>query len=378
MDGKSVLGRLGWSRAAVVLILSLVFFSCKPSEPVRIGFLGGTSGRVADLGIAGRDGAQLAVEICNQSGGITGRKVQLVIKNDEQTPEIAERGVRELISEGVLAIVGPMTSAMAVTVVPIVNKARILLVSPTATTEELSGRNDFFFRVTSTTGVFASRNALYQIKAKRMRRVVAVYDLSNKSFTENWLKNFRHAFTEGGGEIVKTLTFKSGSDTKYLEIARELLAIRSDGVLIIANSMDSALLCQQIRKLDIHIPITLSDWGATERLLELGGKAVEGLTVVQTFDRNSTAPKYQEFRQNYIERFNREPGFAGVYAFDAANVVIEALKKRKDGQNLKETVLALRKFEGLQSPFSFNDFGDVRRPHVSISIVRDGQFVVME
>jgi branched-chain amino acid transport system substrate-binding protein len=362
----------------VGLILSLVFFSCKPPEPIRIGFLGGTSGRVADLGIAGRDGAQLSVEICNQSGGVSGRKLQLIIKNDEQTPEIAERGVRELIAEGVLAIIGPMTSDMGVAVVPIVNDARILLISPTATTEELSGRNDFFFRVTSTTGVFASRNALYQIKTKRMRRVAAVYDLSNKSFTENWLKNFRLTFSKGGGEIVKTITFKSGSDTKYLEIARELLATQSDGVLIIANSMDSALLCQQIRKLDAHIPITLSDWGATERLLELGGKAVEGLTVVQTFDRNSTAPKYQEFRRAYIERFNREPGFAGVYAFDAANVVIEALKKRKDGQGLKETVLVLRKFEGLQSPFSFNDFGDVRRPHVSISIVRDGQFVVME
>jgi branched-chain amino acid transport system substrate-binding protein len=144
LDGKSVLERVGWSRTAVGLILSLVFFSCKPPEPIRIGFLGGTSGRVADLGIAGRDGAQLSVEICNQSGGISGRKLQLIIQNDEQTPEIAERGVRELIAEGVLAIIGPMTSAMGVAVVPIVNDAQILIISPTATTEELSGRNDFF------------------------------------------------------------------------------------------------------------------------------------------------------------------------------------------------------------------------------------------
>ena len=276
----------------VGLILSLVLFNCSPPEPIRIGFLGGTSGRVADLGIAGRDGVQLAVEICNQAGGVAGRKLQLIIKNDEQTPEVAQRGARELIAEGVVAIVGPMTSAMGVAVVPIVNEARILLIGPTVTTEELSGRDDYFFRVTSTTGVYASRNARYQIKVKRMRRVAAVYDLGNKSFTENWLENFRHAFAEGGGEIVKTLTFKSGSDTKYLEIARGLLAIQPDGVLIIANSMDSALLCQQIRKLDAYIPITLSDWGATERLLELGGKAVEGLTVVQTFDRNSTASRY--------------------------------------------------------------------------------------
>jgi branched-chain amino acid transport system substrate-binding protein len=267
---------------------------------------------------------------------------------------------------------------MGMAVVPIVDEARLLLISPTVTTEALSGKDDYFFRVSSTTDVFASRNARYQIKARRMRRVAAVYDLSNKSFTENWLKNFSDAFTEDGGKIIKTLTFASGRDTKYLEITRDLLAAQPDGVLIIANSMDSALLCQQIRKVDADIPITLSDWGATERLLELGGNAVEGCTVVQPFDRNSSAPPYQEFRQAYLERFSREPGFPGVYAYDAANVVIEALKKRKDEQSLKETILFLRKFEGLQSPFSFNDFGDVSRPHVSISIVRDGQFVVVE
>lgn len=345
MAGNSVLGRVRWSWAALGLILSLASLSCSPPEPIRVGFLGGTSGRVADLGIAGRDGVQLAIEICNQTGGVNGRKMQLIVRNDEQMPEAARRGARELIAEGVLAIVGPMTSAMGIAVVPIVDEARLLLISPTVTTEELSGRDDYFFRVSSTTSVFASRNARYQIKAQRMRRVAAIYDLGNKSFTENWLKNFSHAFAEGGGKIIKTLTFTSGRNTKYLEITRELLSVEPDGVLIIANSMDSALLCQQIRKLDADIPITLSDWGATERLVELGGKAVEGCTVVQTFDRNSTAPNYLEFRRAYLERFNREPGFAGVYAFDAANVVIEALKKRKDVQNLKESILTLRKFE---------------------------------
>jgi len=58
--------------------------------------------------------------------------------------------------------------------------------------------------------------------------------------------------------------------------------------------------------------------------------------------------------------------------------VLDALTNRKDGQSLKETILEKRNFEGLQSAFSFDEFGDVKRPHASISIVRDGKFVVME
>lgn len=142
--------------------------------------------------------------------------------------------------------------------------------------------------------------------------------------------------------------------------------------------MDSALLCQQIRKIAPDMRITLADWGATERLLELGGKAVEGVTVVQTFDRENPAPRYQAFREAYIKRYDREPGFPGVYAYDATEVILTALRAQKRGKTLKETILALRKFEGLQGEFSFDDYGDVMRSNASISVVRDRKFVVVD
>lgn len=378
MDGSPRITWAAFIGMTTALSLSVAFSGCKPSEPIRIGFVAGISGRVADLGVTGRDAAQFAVEQRNQTGGVSGRKVLLLIRDDEQKPELARRAVQELISEGVSAIIGPMTSDMGMAVVPVVNEARVLTVAPTATTEALTGIDDYFFRVTSTTRTFASRNASYQIRANRMRRVAAAYDLGNRSFTENWLSNFRTAFAEGGGEIIATMGFEVKNETAFLQIARDLLAFGPDGILLVANSMDSALLCQQIRKLDPLIPITLSDWGATERLLELGGKAVEGVTVVQTFDRHSTAPRYLAFRQAYMERFHREPGFAGVYTYDAVNVVLDAIGKQKSGRSLKETVLEIREFNGLQSLFSFDDFGDVKRPHASISVVSEGQFTFLE
>ena len=377
MDKPLDLSRLAYLGMMTGVILGLVLSACSPPEPILIGFVGGTSGRAADLGVAGRDSVQLAIEERNQAGGISGRRVQLIVKDDEQDPEIAKRVAQELINEGVAAIIGPMTSAMGAVVAPIADQAKILLVSPTVTTEELSGKDDHFFRVSSTTREFARRTALYQLKTNRMRRVAAVYDLGNRAFSENWLKNFTEAFAQGG-QVVLTLGFQVGNDTTFLSIAQELLADDVDGVLIIANSMDSALLCQQIRKLDARIPIVLSDWGGTERLLELGGKAVEGVNVVQTFDRNSSAPRYQAFCQTYLERFHREPGFPGVYSYDATTVVLDALSQRQGEQSLKETVLAVRTFEGLQSSFSFDDYGDVKRPHISIGIVRDGHFLVVE
>ena len=77
-----------------------------------------------------------------------------------------------------------------------------------------------------------------------------------------------------------------------VRVLQDLLATPADGVSIIATSMDTAMLCQQIRKLDKNSLIIASEWAATERLIELGGKAVEGVVMVQPFDRTSTAPRY--------------------------------------------------------------------------------------
>jgi len=357
---------------AVVLLLA----ACESKEPLRIGFVAGTLGRVADLGVTGLDAAQLAVEQCNQEGGIRGRPVQLIAKDDHQDPDTARKVVRELVAAGVLAVIGPMTSDMAVA--PLLNEARLVTVSPTATTEELSGLDDFFFRVTSTTRAFANKSAHYHIQNGTMRRIAAAYDTGNRSFGEKWLYNFTAAFTASGGAMIHTIGFNTNQPATFLQIARDLLAAEPDGILIVANSMDSALLCQQIRKLDTAVPITLADWGATERLLELGGKAVEGVTVVQTFDRDSEAPGYKAFRQAFLERYRREPGFPGVNTYDAMQVVLTALKAQKMGTGLKETILALRRFAGLQGEFEFDPFGDVDRKEASISVVRNQSFVVLE
>ena len=372
----------GWSARiqtglGALLSVFLLFAGCGPPEPILIGFVGGTSGRVADLGIAGRNGAQLAVELRNQAGGVAGRPVELLIRDDQQDPEVAEQVTRELIAQGVVAIVGPMTSAMAMRMTPITDEARVLLISPTVTTKELSGRDDYFFRVNDSTQESAIVSARYQIHVQGLRRVAIAYDLNNRAYTESWLHDFRETFAQGGGEVIEALGFESGDETALLPVARALLADPVDGVVLIANSVDTALLCQQIRKLDANVSIAVAEWGATERLVELGGRAVEGVTVTQSFDRNSAAPRYQEFRRVYLDRFGQEPGFAGTAAFDATQVVLEALAQRRSGQSLKQAMLAARPFEGLQSPLNFDDFGDARRKNF-ITVVREGRFVVVE
>ncbi|MEF8715517.1 MAG: ABC transporter substrate-binding protein [Accumulibacter sp.] len=373
MAGESSLPRW-WQCIAALLAIGGMLAGCAPPEPLRLGFLGGLSGRVADLGIAGRNGAMLAVEIRNSSGGVNGRMVELIVEDDKQNPDLARKAVGRLLERKVEAIIGPMTSAMAVTTVPLVNEAKLVMLSPTVTTTTLTGIDDHFLRVVAPTTEYARVSAAYHFDRLGLRRVAVAYDLHNRAYTESWLTDYRRAFESAGGTLSITVPFSSSGETSFADLAERLLRAQPELVLILANSVDAALLVQQIRKRDTVVRIGTSEWAATERLIELGGKAVEGVAIAQFIDRDSTQPAYLAFRKRYLERFGQEPGFGGLTAFDAANVVLDALVARQPGQTLKQVILARGVFSGAQSEIRFDATGDAARA-TYLTTIRDGTFV---
>lgn len=355
-------------------LLALTLGACSPPEPIRIGFVAGISGRVADLGIAGRNAVILAVEQKNAAGGINGRPLELLIRDDKQDPDTARLVVQELINAGVVGIVGHMTSSMSAATLPLANAAQVPMISPTSTGKQFSGLDDHFFRVISSTQVYASSNARYHRNTLGLKRIAPVYDLQNRAYCESWLADFRESFTGTNGHLLPPLTFNSGDEQTFAPLAERLLAQQPQAILIVANSVDSALLAQQIRARNPGMPLLVSEWAATESLIELGGQAVEGMHLAQFIDRDNQSPAWLDFLSRYRLRFQMEPGFAGLSAHDAASALFAALESRQPGQSLKAALLALPAFPGLQQEMHFDPAGEAHRPHF-ITVIRDGRFV---
>ena len=358
----------------LLLVLAGSLVCCSPKESVKIGFLGGVSGRVADLGIAGRNGAQLAVEMRNQAGGLNGRPIELLVEDDQQDVAQAKAAVQRLIDQKVEAIVGPMTSMVAMATVPIVNQAKIVMMSPTVSTQDLSNIDDYFFRVISSTAEYAHKSADYQASQQGIRRVAVAYDLRNQAYSESWLAEYQKAFAAHGGKVALVETYYSGDDVNFATIVERLLKTKPDAVLVIANSLDAAMFAQQVRKRDQHVHIATSEWAATERLSEIGGNAVEGVMIAQFLDRDSNNPSFLAFRKAYIERFSMEPGFGGVTAFDATNVVLTALASKENSQTLKQAILSQSVFVGAQSEIRFDKMGDAKRD-TYMTTIHNGSFL---
>ena len=182
-----------------LMIVITTLIGCDRKKPIKIGFAGCLTGRLSDLGTAGRNGVMLAVEQINETGGINGRPVELIVKDDKQDPDVAIQVDKELIEEGVVAIIGHMTSAMSVAVVPLMNKEKMLIISPTTSTNELTGIDDYFFRIMPPNKAETDHLAHYTLNVMGLRKMVCVYDLSNLAFTEGWYRNFKSEFENRGG-----------------------------------------------------------------------------------------------------------------------------------------------------------------------------------
>lgn len=356
--------------------LGLLLWACAPPEPVRIGYLGGLSGPATDLGEAGRDGALFAVEEANAAGGIGGRRIELRVFDDGQDEAQAVRAIETLAKEGVELVIGPMTSGMGAAVLPVAERLGVLLLSPTITASRFVGRDDNLLVVLPNVGVTTRLFAAY-LHAQGVRRLAVAYDTRNLAYSSDWTEHLRAALQSLGSEVVVEVPFAGGDFQGYAEAVRTLMAGRPDALHFVFGAVDTVRLVQAVRNQGVALPCSASSWSATEHLVQLGGRSVDGLAVSQLFIRDDTQPRFRAFRAAFLARFNQEPGYAAVAAYDATRASLEAYARRPREGALKKALLDIGTFDGVQQRWSFDQHGDATRG-VSIAVVHEGRFVPVE
>lgn len=361
----------------VIGIAALAVILWAGKKPILVGFVAQMTGKQAELGVQERNGVLLAVEKINANGGIDGRTIELMIRDDLGLPERARSADEELIKAGVVAIIGHATSGQAVSGLQVTNPARLVMISPTVSTPALSGLDDFFFRVYPTFKDSAQAFAEYIYKTDGLKRLAIIYDSDNAAYANTYSSVFSKKFTSLGGVIPGETGFSSAKRPDFYTLLDKLRSDKADGLLIVASDIDTALIAQKVRIMGWQIPLFTSAWAQTETLINNGGKAVDGMKLEQSYALSSQTPSFTEFKSAYQSRFGNPPSFGAAFSYEAAMVLSEALKKtggRPD--RLKDALLETRDFKGLMDNFSLDRFGDVQRPFY-LSAIESGKFVIM-
>lgn len=358
------------------LALAVTLGGCDKDDPVRIGFSGQLVGEYADLGVAGRNGVTLAVEELNSKGGIAGRQIELLVRDDGRTPEAARQADAELLDEGVAGIVGHMTSGQTMAALSVTRERNAPLVSPTTSTTELRGMKDNFFRVQVVSDYNAAGLALFCRQKLGLERMALLMDMGNKSYIQSFSQSFSWAFRQDRGRIVSTKSFDASARPDWSQLLQEVVAAGAQGICIVAPATATAMLAQHARLLGLDLPLVSSGLARTSTFLEQGGKSVEGVYMTNSI--NSSREGYVDFAERYEKRFGRKALFAAVRGYEAAMLLAAGLERtggRREG--LVRALQDIRLIPGVDSVILLDVYGDCHRPSFIIQ-VQNGAFVNVE
>jgi len=345
-------------------------------RPIVIGFQGPLTGPPAELGVQGRNGAQLAVEQINDGGGVRGQALRLDPRDDRNRREVAYEVVRAFQEADVEVVIGPMTSVAGLAVAEQVAETGPLYVSPTVSTPKVSGRDDFFLRLQAATDRPAMVLGSYAVQELGAERVAVIADTTNSEYSTPFVDAFSEGLGAYGGEVVVQFDAPMSATSRWRSMMQAIAAENPDTVLIVASATDSARFSQVVRDAEPEVLILGSGWAATETLPTMGGASVEGMVLARmSYGALGSTSQGSEFYRRFRRRFGRAPSFAASRAYDAVMVVARALNNvTADAADLRRELAALNRFETLLGPVTFNSTGDVE-PSAAIIRVEGGEFV---
>ena len=354
-------------RATIAFALLAMQLGCKQNDEVRVGFL---ADPLSELGMEGRNGAQLAVDTLNARHSI---HYDLAVENDQNNPAVARAAAASFASRGTAFVVGPMTSTVATALVPQTNGLGLVLISPTATTPELTGKKDFFFR-TAADGSMGARQLSRFLHDQGAQRIVVVIDSTNNAYSLSFGRAAAAEFLSLGGLSAPLLSYQSGNSLDFAQTLGRLASActSAEAVVIVSDASDAAIVARHLRRVAPRVIISLSPWAANARFVLVGGAASEGVIALRAVDVDSPLPRMRDFVVRYRARFGHAPSTPAVQSYEAVMLGADGVQRRGVG-DLQTALSVPRMWDGLDGTYPIDAYGDIQRP-LHLTQVSGGDF----
>ncbi|MBJ8325222.1 ABC transporter substrate-binding protein [Streptococcus pacificus] len=342
-------------------------------DTVKIGLNFELTGGVAAYGVPQKNAAELAVEEINAAGGIDGKQIELVSKDNKSENSEAASVTTNLATESkVNAIVGPATSGATAAASPNATSAGVPIVTPSGTQDSLTVNEDgsvqeYVFRATfidSYQGDVISKFTTDNLNADK---VVLYYDNSS-DYAKGIAKEFKNTYK---GEIVKELTFQS-KDTDYQAALTEIKDLDFDAIVMPGYYNETGLLTKQARDLGISQPIVGPDGFGDEKFVELAGNAATTDVYYLSGFSSEISDSAASFIEKYKEKYGEEPSMFAALAYDAVYMVAKSAEGAKTSKEIAENLAKLSDFEGVTGSISIDENHNPVKSVVMIGL-KDGK-----
>jgi branched-chain amino acid transport system substrate-binding protein len=336
-----------------------------------IGVIAPLSGDLSALGLGIRNSVNLAIQQANANGTIPGWTLKLDAEDDQATPDVGKNAATKLASDDtVVGVVGTLNSSVAQSVIPVLDAAHIVQVSPANTNPTLTKGADYatspkrpnanYFRTCTTDAVQGPFAAQYLLKAG-ITKVATIHD--KLTYGQGLVAAFSEAFKAGGGTITSAETINP-DDKDYSAVIAKVKATGPAAIYYGGQYPQAGPLSKQAKAAGLNVPLMGGDGIFDPTFIKLGGSDGDLATSVGAPVESLDSAK--AFVEAYGKAGFSEPYAAyGAYSYDAANAIINALKtslaSATDAKSARQaTIDAMAKvsFDGATGKVAFDEFGD--------------------
>jgi len=346
---------------------------------IKIGYFGDLSGPTFNFGQSAKNGALMAAEEINQAGGINGRKIDIVIEDDEGSPERAATVVNKLTREDkVVALIAGGASGSSLAAGPNAHMAKVPMISPSSTNPAVTQIGDYIFRACFIDPFQGEVMATFSYNTLHARTAAIMLDF-NSPYSRDLKDFFELSFTKHGGRVLTSQSYTQG-DTDFKGQLSSISGAKPDVIYLPGYYGDIAVIAKQARQLGITQPLLGGDgWDAPE-LWQLAGDSINGSYISNHYSADDPSPAIQKFVHDYKQHYgNLVPDAHAALAYDAMRFLAEAIERAgsTEGIKLRDALAQTKNFSGITGIISMDAERNAVKPAVILKL-QDGSYIYQE
>ncbi|NSW82173.1 MAG: ABC transporter substrate-binding protein [Syntrophothermus sp.] len=352
----------------------------KSEEVVKLGFLGALTGSVANYGIPGKKGMEMAIDELNAKGGILGKKVVGIYEDNKgESSEVANITQKYISRDKVNAIIGDPCTGLTKVAAEICQKNNVVLFSAGATGTGVVEYGDCIFRNTLLDKFAVPSVVDWMINTKGWKNIAIITSLNN-GYSTALTPVFKEAIAAKGGKVVIEETINDG-DTDFSAQVTKIKQAKPDVLVFTGYYTEAALIQREAKKQGLDITLIGGDGLYGKDLIKLGGDAVEGKVIYYCgFSSDQPSPETAKFLKDYEARYKEKPDMFSAQYYDAVMIIAKAMTEAKSTNPavFKKQLAKTKDYPGVSGNTTFGPDREPIKSPICLITVKNGEFVLLD
>lgn len=347
----------------VIVVGALAIFNGGGNKEsvIKLGAILPLTGDAASYGESESRAIQIAIDEINKDGGVNGNNLELVLEDGKCDPQAGGSAAQKLVNiDAVKIILGGACSGETLAAAKITEPAKVILISPSASSPKVTEAGDFVFRTYPSDALAGKIAAKYAYKELNGKKAALITELTD--YAQGLREVYKSAFTSLGGKVVADETYKTG-DTDFRTQILKIKSANPDVVYVVPQSFTPGVaIMKQLKENKVLAKLTTAEVLLDRQGVKDNAQVLEGIIGVEPavdWDKN---PKASALSSAHRAKYKSDPGTFSANAYDAVYLIAGALeataKDAIDTLKVRDWLYAVKDWPGAVGPLTIDMNGD--------------------